>query len=77
MGPGDLGSGDVADQVILGQAHDVKADGTLEQVNGTSLVLTAASGQPVTVTTTASTFVSMSGARPRPAADPQDLRASP
>jgi hypothetical protein len=38
------------------------ADGTLEQVNGRSLVIRTASGQPVTVTTTAATFVSMSGA---------------
>jgi len=35
---------------------------SLEQVNGSSLVIKAASGQPVTVTTTATTFVSMSGA---------------
>ena len=39
-----------------------QADGTLEQVNGGSLVIKTASGQPVTVTTTAATFVSMSGA---------------
>jgi len=39
-----------------------QAVGTLEQVNGTSLVIKTAGGQPVTVTTTASTFVSMSGA---------------
>ena len=39
-----------------------QADGTLEQVNGASLILKAPSGQPVTVTTTASTFVSTSGA---------------
>ena len=38
-----------------------QADGTLEQVKGTSLVIKAASGQPVTVTTTPSTSVSMSG----------------
>jgi len=38
-----------------------QAQGTLEQVNGASLVIKTASGQPVTVTTTASTFVSMSG----------------
>src|SRR5580658_2851185 len=38
-----------------------QADGTLEQVNGRSLVIKTASGQPVTVTTTATTFVSMSG----------------
>ena len=38
-----------------------QADGTLEQVNGTSLVVKTASGQPVTVTTTPSTLMSMSG----------------
>ena len=38
------------------------ADGTLEHVNGDSLVIKTASGQPVIVTTTANTFVSMSGA---------------
>ena len=38
-----------------------EAEGTLERVNGTSLVIKTASGQPVTVTTTASTFVNMSG----------------
>jgi hypothetical protein len=38
-----------------------QAEGTLERVNGTSLVIKTASGQPVTVTTTASTAVSMSG----------------
>jgi hypothetical protein len=35
---------------------------TLEQVNGSSLVVKTASGQPVTVTTTASTTVSLAGA---------------
>jgi hypothetical protein len=39
-----------------------QADGTLDQVNGSSLVIKTADGQPVTVTTTATTFVSMSGA---------------
>jgi len=39
-----------------------EASGTLEQVNGTSLVIKTASGQPVTVTTTASTLISVSGA---------------
>jgi Domain of unknown function (DUF5666) len=38
-----------------------QADGTLEQVNGSTLVVQTASGQLVTVTTTASTFVSASG----------------
>jgi hypothetical protein len=47
---------------VSGCAGLEQAAGTLEQVNGTSLVVKTASGQPVTVTTTASTFVSMSGA---------------
>jgi hypothetical protein len=37
------------------------ATGTLEQVNGSSLVIKTTSGQPVTVATTASTFVDMTG----------------
>jgi hypothetical protein len=37
------------------------ATGTLEQVNGGSLVIKTTSGQPVTVATTASTFVDMTG----------------
>jgi hypothetical protein len=37
------------------------ANGTLERVNGSSLVIKTASGQPVTVATTASTFVNMTG----------------
>jgi hypothetical protein len=47
---------------VNGCAGLEQAAGRLEQVNGTSLVVKTASGQPVTVTTTASTFVSMSGA---------------
>ena len=46
---------------VIGCTQLEQADGTLEQVNGGSLVIKTASGQPVTVTTTASTFVSMSG----------------
>jgi hypothetical protein len=38
-----------------------EAAGTLEQVNGGNLVIRTAGGQPVTVTTTASTFLAMSG----------------
>ena len=38
-----------------------EADGTLNQVDGSSLVIQTASGHLVTVTTTASTFVSASG----------------
>src|SRR5271156_2688170 len=46
---------------VIGCTQLEQADGTLEQVNGSSLVIRTASGQPVTVTTTATTFVSMSG----------------
>jgi hypothetical protein len=46
---------------VTGCSQVQQADGTLEQVNGSSLVIKTASGQPVTVTTTATTFVSMSG----------------
>jgi hypothetical protein len=38
-----------------------QASGTLEQVTGSSLVLKTAAGQPLTVTTTTSTLVNMSG----------------
>ena len=47
---------------VTGCTQLEQADGTLEQVNGSSLVIQTASGQPVTVTTTATTFVTMSGA---------------
>jgi hypothetical protein len=46
---------------VTGCTQLEQADGTLEQVDGSSLVVKTASGQPVTVTTTAATFVSMSG----------------
>ncbi len=46
---------------VTGCTQLEQADGTLQQVNGTSLVIKTTSGQPVTVTTTASTFMSMSG----------------
>jgi hypothetical protein len=46
---------------VTGCTQLEQADGTLKQVTGTSLVIKTASGQPVTVTTTASTFVAMSG----------------
>jgi hypothetical protein len=38
-----------------------QADGTIKQVNGGSLVIKTAGGQPVSVTTTAATFVVISG----------------
>jgi hypothetical protein len=46
---------------VTGCTQLEQADGTLQQVNGASLVIRTASGQPVTVTTTASTFMNMSG----------------
>ena len=46
---------------VTGCSQIEQADGTLEQVHGSGLVIRTASGQPVTVTTTATTFVSMSG----------------
>jgi hypothetical protein len=46
---------------VTGCSELEQARGTLEHVTGSSLVITTASGQPVTVTTTATTFVSMSG----------------
>jgi hypothetical protein len=47
---------------VSGCAGLKQADGTLEQVNGSSLVIKTASGQSVTVTTTASTMASISAA---------------
>jgi hypothetical protein len=47
---------------ISGCAGLELAAGTLEQVNGSSLVIKTASGQPVTVITTASAKVSVAGA---------------
>ena len=46
---------------VTGCSQIEQADGTLEQANGSSLVIKTASGQPVTVTTTPTTFVSTSG----------------
>jgi Domain of unknown function (DUF5666) len=47
---------------VTGCTQLEQADGTLEQVNGSSLVIKTASGQPVTVTTTAATKVGEIGA---------------
>jgi hypothetical protein len=47
---------------VSGCATLEQANGTLERVSGSSLVIKTAGGRPVTVTTTASTSVSMSGA---------------
>jgi hypothetical protein len=57
---GNNGTGTVL-TAVTGCSQLEQADGTLEQVNGGSLVIKTASGQPVTVTTTATTFVSVSG----------------
>lgn len=61
-----FGTGGTGAETVLtavnGCAGLEQAAGTLEHVNGTSLAVKTASGQPLTVTTTASTFVSMSGA---------------
>lgn len=46
---------------VSGCAGLEQADGTLTQVNGANLVIESAGGRPVTVTTTASSFISMSG----------------
>jgi hypothetical protein len=46
---------------VTGCTQLEQADGTLARVTGSSLVLETASGQPVTVTTTASTFMTVSG----------------
>jgi hypothetical protein len=46
---------------VTGCTQLEQAEGTLERVNGDNLVIQTASGRSVTVTTTPSTFVSMSG----------------
>jgi len=56
-GPGS----ETALTAVTGCSQIEQVRGTLERVNGNSLVIKTASGQPVTVTTTATTFVSMSG----------------
>lgn len=47
---------------VTGCSQIEQADGTLEQVTGSNLVIETATGQLVTVTTTPATFVSVSGA---------------
>ena len=46
---------------VTGCTQLEQADGTLERVDGSSLVIQTVSGQPVTVTTTTSTLMFMSG----------------
>ena len=55
------GGGGAALTAVTGCSQLQQAGGTLEQVHGSSLVIRTASGRPVTVTTTATTFVSQSG----------------
>jgi Domain of unknown function (DUF5666) len=54
---------------VSGCSQLEQVNGTLEQVNGSSLIIQTASGRPVTVTTTPSTSVSMSGALPSDISD--------
>ena len=60
FGTGGTGAGTVL-TALSGCTGLELAQGTLERVNGSSLVLKTASGQPVTVTTTPSTLMSVSG----------------
>jgi hypothetical protein len=60
LGGGAPGTGTVL-AAVSGCTGLELASGTLEQVNGSSLVIKTASGQPVTVATTASTFVTITG----------------
>ncbi len=59
---GTAGTGNTVLTAVGGCAGLEQASGTLEQVNGSSLVMKTASGQPVTVTTTPATKVDESGA---------------
>jgi hypothetical protein len=63
LGGGTPGTGSVL-TAVSGCTGLELANGTLEQVNGHSLVIKTASGQPVTVATTTSTFVNMTGTLP-------------
>jgi hypothetical protein len=60
FGTAGTGAGTVL-TAVGGCAGLEEASGALEQVNGTSLVIKTAGGRSVTVTTTASTLVGMSG----------------
>jgi hypothetical protein len=62
-GPGTSGPGTgTALTAVTGCPRIAQAAGTLERVNGSSLVMKTASGQPLAVSTTASTAVVVSGA---------------
>jgi hypothetical protein len=60
--PAGTGTRTAAFTAVSGCAALEQVNGTLEQVNGTSLVIATAGGQPVTVTTTSSTMMSVAGA---------------
>lgn len=59
-GTGSSGTGTTL-AAVTGCSQLKQANGTLDQVNGSSLVIKTPSGQSVTVTTTSATFVAMSG----------------
>jgi hypothetical protein len=59
---------------VNGCARLAQVTGTLEQVNGTALVIQASNGQSVTVTTTAATRVSLSAAPLSDITDGADVR---
>ena len=61
-GPAGTSTKTAALTAVSGCTGLKQASGTLEQVNGASLVIKTASGQAVTVTTTASTLVSVDAA---------------
>ena len=60
-GPGSGSGSETTLTSVSGCARLQQANGRLERVNGADVVIKTASGQLVTVTTTASTLVSMSG----------------
>ena len=63
LGGGSQGSGGSQTTLtaVTGCTQLEQASGTLERVNGATMVIKALNGQPVTVTTTAATKVAMSG----------------
>ena len=61
LSPGSSPGSQTTLTAVYGCTQVREAEGTLKQVNGSSLVIQTASGGPLTVTTTASTFMSASG----------------
>lgn len=61
LSPGSSPGSQTTLTVVYGCTQVRGAEGTLKQVNGSSLVIQTASGGPATITTTASTFMSASG----------------